>query len=178
MLKKIENFPSALRKQIYNLALLAGGCLLLLITTLLLGAYYLSIAFGVAMLACCAFIAYLYNTCSSDKYVTLRGVVTRIENPKLIDMKVVKGAVYVYMQADDKMVRLTAKEQLDKLPYGIGDTIQVLIANNTPVYEEDGCYRIHDYLSCDRCLDIPTVEVQYNGGQPTEEPKKKWWKRS
>lgn len=84
--------------------------------------------------------AALYDRCIQDKYVIIEGVCTDIEKVTL--RRRVKA---IYLRNDQFNIKLLNTRKIKNLI--VGDAVTVYVADNTAVYEIDGCKVICSYLA-------------------------------
>lgn len=142
MAEKFKQIPVPLQKRI--MIRLAGSGLGLAMLVLIL-AYRGSWQFMLPGMA--IFLAFtvnawlLFRKCADGSYVVIRGQCTEIERTGI--RKKIKA---VYIQADDRCIRIvTQLQKIRKL--SVGDKLIIYLAENTPVYDHDGCLAIFQIIA-------------------------------
>lgn len=83
----------------------------------------------------------LFRKCVQGAYVVIQGQCTEIERTGI--RKKIKA---VYIQADDRCIRIvTQLQKIRKL--SVGDKLIIYLAENTPVYDHDGCLVIFQIIA-------------------------------
>lgn len=142
MAEKFKQIPVPLQKQI--MIRLAGSGLGLAMLVLILayrGSWQLMLP-GMAIFLDFTVNAWLlFRKCADGSYVVIRGQCTEIERTGI--RKKIKA---VYIQADDRCIRIvTQLQKIRKL--SVGDKLIIYLAENTPVYDHDGCLVIFQIIA-------------------------------
>ena len=146
MKEKFLSIPLPLQKQIL---LRLGGAGIGIATLLLVLTYRSDWRL---MLPCVALIALcvgsslsLYDRCIQSKYVAVTGSCVEIE--KAAWRRRTKA---IYLRNDQYSIKLAGIRKVKNLI--VGDQLIVYIADNTTVYEVDGCHVICNYLAIEKAL--------------------------
>lgn len=144
MKEKFMQFPAVLRKQI--LLRLAGagiGIAMMLIILAYGGTWQFWLPCVAVVLIAVISAGILFDRCLRNRYVVITGVCIEIERTTI--RKRIKN---VYLQSEDHRIRLVGVKQVRNLT--VGDTVDLYVADNTPVYEMDGCKVICNYIALTR----------------------------
>lgn len=141
MKERFLHIPEPLRRQIL---IRGGGCILGIAMLILVLAYQgdwrFLIPCAILSLVSLGSAAALYDRCIQNKYVVIEGVCTDIEKVTL--RKRIKA---VYLRNDQFNIKLLNTRKIKNLI--VGDTVTFYVADNTAVYEIDGCKVICSYLA-------------------------------
>lgn len=141
MKEKFLQIPEPLQRQVL---LRCCGCVFGIAMFILVLAYQgdwrFSIPCVILSLVSLGSAAALYDRCIQNKYVVIEGVCTDIE--KITLRRRVKA---VYLRNDQFNIKLLNTRRVKNLI--VGDTITAYVADNTAVYEVDGCKLICSYLA-------------------------------
>jgi len=85
-----------------------------------------------AAVLCLISAAMLYYRCLQGRYVEITGVCTEIERTGI--RKRIKA---IYLQTAEHTVRVVGIKAVRNL--AIGDSLKLFVADNTPVYNMEGC---------------------------------------
>ncbi len=150
MKEKLMWIPSPLRKQIWLRCIGAAmGAVMLLVVLIYSTDWRFMIPCVVAALLCLGSAALLYSRCVRGKYVIITGICTDIERTGL--RKRIKA---IYLQTKDHTIRVVGVKAIRNI--NIGDTLAVFVADNTVVYNMDGCNVICSYIALTKAL--PTTK--------------------
>lgn len=142
MAEQFKQIPSPLQKQI--LIRLAGSGLGIAMLTLILayhGSWQLILP-GIAIFVAFTVSAWLlFRKCVTGAYVVIHGQCVEIERTGI--RKKIKA---VYIQNEDRCIRIMS--QLQKIrKLSVGDKLTLYLAENTPVYDHDGCLVIFHIIA-------------------------------
>jgi len=152
MKEKFMQIPAPLRKQIWLRLTGAGlGAAMLLIVLIYSSDWRFMVPCAVAAVLCLGNAALLYDRCVRGKYVVITGVCTEIERTGI--RKRIKA---LYLQTEEHNIRLVGIKPIRNL--SVGDTLTVFMADNTAVYNMDGCNVICSYITMSKSL--PTAKKQ------------------
>ena len=142
MAEQFKQIPSPLQKQI--LIRLAGSSLGIAMLILILayrGSWQLMLP-GIAIFLAFTLRAWLlFRKCVQRSYAVIRGQCTEMERTGI--RKKIKA---VYIQSEDHCIRIVT--QLQKIRnLTVGDKLTIYLAENTPVYDHDGCLVIFQIIA-------------------------------
>ena len=142
MADQFKQIPAPLQKQI--LSRLAGSGLGIVVLILILtyrGSWQLMLP-GLAIFVAFTMSAWLlFCNCVQGTYTVIQGQCTEIERTGI--RKKIKA---VYIQSDDRCIRIVTQfQKIRKL--AVGDKLTVYLAENSPVYEHDGCLVIFHVIA-------------------------------
>ena len=142
MAEQFKQIPSPLQKQI--LIRLAGsglGIAMLLLILAYRGTWQLLIP-GIAIFLAFTLSAWLlFRKCVHGAYVVIQGQCIEIERTGI--RKKIKS---VYIQSEDRCIRIVTQfQKIRKL--SVGDKLIIYLAENTPVYDHDGCLVIFQIIA-------------------------------
>ena len=142
MAEQFKQIPSPLQKQI--LIRLAGsglGIVMLILILAYRGSWQLLLP-GITIFLAFAVNAWqLFHKCVQGAYVVFHGQCIEIERTGI--RKKIKA---VYIQSEDRCIRIVT--QLQKIRrLSVSDKLTVYLAENTPVYDHDGCLVIFQIIA-------------------------------
>lgn len=143
MREKFKKIPPPLQKQIimrYGATLVS--LMLLVVSLLLEGSLYLSLSFLIISAFYGISASQLLYMAVSDQIVVICGICTKLE--KSLVRRRIK---ILYLRSEPHTVKIQILGRLRNVDEG--DVITVYAANNTPVYENDGCQQLSTYLAID-----------------------------
>lgn len=143
MREKFKKIPPPLQKQIimrYGATLVS--LMLLVVSLLLEGNFYLSLSILIIFAFYGVSASQLLYVAVSNQIVVIRGVCTKLEKTP-----VRRRIKTLYFQSESHTVKIQILGRLRNVDEG--DVITVYAANNTPVYENDGCQQLSTYLAID-----------------------------
>ena len=150
MKEKFMQIPQALRKQIWLRCGGAGmGAAMLLIVLIYSTDWRFMVPCAVAVVLCLANAALLYYRCIQGRYVEISGGCTEIERSGI--RKKIKA---IYLQTPEHTIRIVGIKPIRNL--SVGDSLTLYVADNTAVYNMDGCNVICSYIAMTKAL--PTVK--------------------
>ena len=136
----MQRFPPPLRKQALLRFAGAGACFVLLIVTALV---YRDPALCWPFLLCgtvCAGLGVLLVRCTAQgRYVVLEGAVQKVEKPLFRSRPKA-----VIIARDGRLVKVYLRGR--RWDLAEGDRFRLYVADNTPVYEQDGVLVLGGYL--------------------------------
>ena len=154
MKEKFLQIPQPLRKQILLRCAGSGLGVGMLLFVL---AYSRDWRFFIPCIAvvfiCLANAACLFHRCVQDRYVVIHGECIEIERTGI--RKRIKA---IYLQAQEHQVKLTGIRSIRNL--SVGDSVDVYVSDNTPVYSMDGWNVICSYIMLVRSLPVVKKEIQ------------------
>ena len=154
MKEKFMQIPQALRKQIWLRCGGAGmGAAMLLMVLIYSTDWRFMVPCAVAAVLCLANAAMLYFRCVEGQYVMITGVCTEIERTGI--RKRIKA---IYLQSEDHTIRVVGVKPIRNL--AVGDTLTLFIADNTAVYNMDGCNVICSYIAMTKALPTTKREIE------------------
>lgn len=154
MKEKFMQIPQALRKQIWLRCGGAGmGVVMLLIVLIYSTDWRFMVPCVVAVVLCLASAALLYFRCVEGGYVAITGVCTEIERTGI--RKRIKA---IYLQSEEHTVRVVGIKPIRNL--AVGDTLTLYVADNTAVYNMDGCNVICSHIALAKTLPTVKKEIQ------------------
>lgn len=146
MKEKFMQIPLPLRKQIWlRCGGAAMGAAMLLIVLIYSSDWRFMVPCAVAAVLCLASATFLFDRCVQGKYVEINGICTEIERTSL--RKRVKA---IYLQTEEHTIRVVWIKPIRNL--SVGDTLTLYVADNTAVYNMDGCDVICSYISLTKTL--------------------------
>ena len=150
MKEKFMQIPQALRKQIWLRCGGAGmGAAMLLMVLIYSTDWRFMVPCAVAVVLCLANAALLYYRCIQGRYVEISGGCTEIERSGI--RKKIKA---IYLQTPEHTIRIVGIKPIRNL--SVGDSLTLYVADNTAVYNMDGCNVICSYIAMTKAL--PTVK--------------------
>ena len=150
MKEKFMQIPQALRKQIWLRCGGAGmGAAMLLMVLIYSTDWRFMVPCAVAVVLCLANAALLYYRCIQGRYVEISGGCTEIERSGI--RKKIKA---IYLQTPEHTIRIVGIKPIRNL--SVGDSLTLYVADNTAVYNMDGCNVICSYIAMTKSL--PTVK--------------------
>lgn len=144
MREKLKKISPPLQKQIIIRYGAAVVSLLLLVVCSLLSArsFYLSFSFLIFFIFWGFSASQILYKAVTDQIVVIRGHCTRLEKtPVRHRIKT------LYLRSEPHIVKVQITGNLRNVDKG--DTVIVYAANNTPVYENEGCQQLSAYLAID-----------------------------
>ena len=142
MADQFKQIPAPLQKQI--LSRLAGsglGIVMLILILAYRGSWQLMLPGMAIFLAFTVNAWLLFRKCADGSYVVIRGECTEIERTGI--RKKIKA---VYIQSEGRCIRImTQLQKIRKL--SVGDKLTIYLAENTPVYDHDGCLVIFQIIA-------------------------------
>ena len=154
MKEKFMQIPQSLRKQIWFRCGGAGmGSAMLLIVLIYSTDWRFLVPCAVSAVLCLVSAALLYFRCVEGRYVAITGVCTEIERTGI--RKRVKA---IYLQSEDHTIRVVGIKPIRNL--GVGDTLTLYVADNTAVYNMDGCNVICSHITLTKTLPTVKKEIQ------------------
>lgn len=146
MKEKFLSIPLPLQKQIL---LRLGGAGIGVATFLLVLSYrsdWRLLLPCIALIALCAGSSLsLYDRCIQSKYVAVTGCCVEIERAAWR-----RRTKAIYLRNDQYSIKLAGVRKIKNII--VGDQLMVYIADNTAVYEVDGCQVICNYLAIEKAL--------------------------
>ena len=141
MRDKFLQLPQPIQKQILLRCVGTGLGVLMLILVIAYGGDWRFLlpcvaVIGVSIISAGA----LFHRCTHNRYVVILGHCTEIERITL--RKRIKS---LYLQTEDHSVRIVGVKQIRNL--AIGDLLRIYVADNTAVYDVDGCKVICNYIT-------------------------------
>ena len=150
MKEKFMQIPQALRKQIWLRCGGAGmGAAMLLMVLIYSTDWRFMVPCALAVVLCLANAALLYYRCIQGRYVEISGGCTEIERSGI--RKKIKA---IYLQTPEHTIRIVGIKPIRNL--SVGDSLTLYVADNTAVYNMDGCNVICSYIAMTKAL--PTVK--------------------
>lgn len=154
MKEKFMRLPVPLRKQILLRCAGAGlGAAMLLIVLIYSRDWRFMVPCAAVAALCLGSAAFLFDRCVRRKYVVITGICTVIERTPI--RRRIKS---IYLQTEEHQVRLVGARPIRNLVEG--DTLNLYVAENTPVYNMDGCNVICNYITLERTLPTAKKEIQ------------------
>ena len=154
MKEKFLQIPQPLRKQILLRCAGAGigiGMLLFVLAYSRDWRFFIPcIAVVIISLANAAF---LFYRCVQGRYVVIHGECTEIERTGI--RKRIKA---IYLQTQEHPVKLTGVKAVRNLT--VGDSVELYVADNTPVYSMEGWNVICNYITLIRSLPAAKKEIR------------------
>lgn len=153
MKEKFMQIPQPLRKQIWLRCGGAGmGAVMLLIVLIYSTDWRFMIPCIAAAVLCLISAAMLYYRCLQGRYVEITGVCTEIERTGI--HKRIKA---IYLQTAEHTVRVVGIKAVRNL--AIGDSLNLFVADNTPVYNMEGCNVICAYITMIKVQPVVKKEI-------------------
>lgn len=153
MKEKFMQIPQPLRKQIWLRCGGAGmGAVMLLIVLIYSTDWRFMIPCIAAAVLCLISAAMLYYRCLQGRYVEITGVCTEIERTGI--RKRIKA---IYLQTAEHTVRVVGIKAVRNL--AIGDSLKLFVADNTPVYNMEGCNVICAYITMIKVQPVVKKEI-------------------
>lgn len=141
MKEKFLMIPAPLRKQILLRCAGAGmGIAMLLLIMIYGGNWQFYLPCGIGALICLSSGWLLFDRCVNGRYVRIPATCIDIEKTGI--RKRIKA---LYLQGEEHRIRLVGIKALRNI--SIGDQVVLYVAENTPVYEADGCKVICSYIA-------------------------------
>ena len=154
MKEKFMQIPQALRKQIWLRCGGAGmGAAMLLMVLIYSTDWRFMVPCAVAAVLCIASAALLYYRCIQGRYVEIYGVCTEIERSGI--RKRIKA---IYLQTPEHTIRVVGIKPIRNL--SVGDSLTLYVADNTAVYNMDGCNVICSYIAMTKALPTAKREIE------------------
>lgn len=153
MKEQFMRIPQALRKQIWLRCGGAGmGVVMLLIVLLYSTDWRFMIPCVAAIVLCLISAAMLYYRCLQGRYVEIIGVCTEIERTGIR-----KRIKVIYLQTAEHTVCVVGIKAVRNL--AIGDSLKLFVADNTPVYNMEGCNVICAYITMIKVHPVVKKEI-------------------
>ena len=139
--EKIRQLPEALQK----VALYRGlvGCISLILFVAVM-AFMVEFRFAFPCLLLSVYMivntAFLIYNCVRGRYVMVKGECLEIERTAIR-----KKLRSFTVKTEDNILTVHAKHKMKK--FDIGDEITAYISEKTPVYEQDGGYKVYDFYA-------------------------------
>ena len=144
MKEKLMQFPTPLRKQVLLRCTGAGiGTAMLLIILIYGGSWQFYLPCAIVSILCIGSAWLLYDRCAKNRYVVISGPCVEIERTSIR-----KRIRSIYLQCDDHRVRVVGIKGIRNISNG--DHLDLFVADNTPVYEMDGCKVVCSYIALTR----------------------------
>ena len=154
MKEKFMQIPVPLRKQILLRCAGVGlGAAMLLIVLIYSTDWRFMVPCAAAAVFCLSSAALLFDRCVRGKYVVITGICTEIERTSI--RKRIKA---IYLQTEEHQIKLVGVRPVRNLI--VGDTLNLFVAENTPVYNTDGCNVICSYIALSKTLPTQKKEIQ------------------
>ena len=154
MKEKFMQIPQALRKQIWLRCGGAGmGAAMLLMVLIYSTDWRFMVPCAVAVVLCLANAALLYYRCIQGRYVEISGGCTEIERSGI--RKKIKA---IYLQTPEHTIRIVGIKPIRNL--SVGDSLTLYVADNTAVYNMDGCNVICSYIAMTKALPAAKREIE------------------
>lgn len=154
MKEKFMQIPAPLRRQILLRCAGVGlGATMLLIVMIYSTDWRFMVPCAAAAVLCLSSAALLFDRCIRGRYVVITGICTEIERTSI--RKRIKA---IYLQTEEHQVRLVGVRPVRNLI--VGDTVSLFVAENTPVYNTDGCNVICSYIALSKTLPTQKKEIQ------------------
>lgn len=141
MKSQFKQLPMAIQKQV---AFRAVASILFLLAAILIFVLYKDLYF---LIPCYAFSAFfginsslLFIRAIEGRYLVVEGVCSVIERTAL--RRKIKT---IYFQSEPYTVKVMIQQRVKHIE--VGDTIQVYVADNAPVYDQEHCKLICSYLA-------------------------------
>lgn len=133
MKEKFQQIPVALQKQILMHCGASGLSMILFFVILACtGDWRLFLPCAILSVTCFASAASLFDQCVQRKYVTIECICTQIEKTAIR-----KRIKTLYLREEKYSIKLIGAKPVKGLI--IGDRVTVFVAENSAVYEMDGC---------------------------------------
>ena len=146
--------PAPLRRQILLRCAGAGlGVAMFLIVLIYSTDWRFMVPCAAAAVLCLTSAALLFDRCVQGKYVVITGNCTEIERTSI--RKRVKA---IYLQTEEHQIKLVGVRPVRNLI--AGDTLNLFVVDNTPVYNTDGCNVICSYIALSKTLPTQKKEIQ------------------
>ena len=154
MKEKFMQIPQALRKQIWLRCGGAGmGAAMLLMVLIYSTDWRFMVHCAVAVVLCLANAALLYYRCIQGRYVEISGGCTEIERSGI--RKKIKA---IYLQTPEHTIRIIGIKPIRNL--SVGDSLTLYVADNTAVYNMDGCNVICSYIAMTKAIPTAKREIE------------------
>ena len=154
MKEKFLQIPQPLRKQILLRCAGAGlGVGMLLFVFAYSRDWRFFIPCIAVVLLCLGNAAFLFYRCVLGRYVVIQGECTEIERTGI--RKRIKA---IYLQTQEHPVKLTGVKAIRNLT--VGDSVELYVADNTPVYNMEGWNVICNYITFVRSLPATKKEIR------------------
>ena len=154
MKEKFMQIPQALRKQVWIRCGGAGmGAAMLLMVLIYSTDWRFMVPCAVAVVLCLANAALLYYRCIQGRYVEISGGCTEIERSGI--RKKIKA---IYLQTPEHTIRIVGIKPIRNL--SVGDSLTLYVADNTAVYNMDGCNVICSYIAMTKALPAAKREIE------------------
>ena len=154
MKEKFMQIPQALRKQIWLRCGGAGmGAAMLLMVLIYSTDWRFMVPCAVAVVLCLANAALLYYRCIQGRYVEISGGCTEIERSGI--RKKIKA---IYLQTPEHTIRIVGIKPIRNL--SVGDSLTLYVADNTAVYNMDGCNVICSYIAMTKAFPTAKREIE------------------
>ena len=154
MKEKFMQIPQALRKQIWLRCGGAGmGAAMLLMVLIYSTDWRFMVPCAVAVVLCLANAALLYYRCIQGRYVEISGGCTEIERSGIR-----KKIKVIYLQTPEHTIRIVGIKPIRNL--SVGDSLTLYVADNTAVYNMDGCNVICSYIAMTKALPAAKREIE------------------
>ena len=154
MKEKFMQIPQALRTQVWIRCGGAGmGAAMLLMVLIYSTDWRFMVPCAVAVVLCLANAALLYYRCIQGRYVEISGGCTEIERSGI--RKKIKA---IYLQTPEHTIRIVGIKPIRNL--SVGDSLTLYVADNTAVYNMDGCNVICSYIAMTKALPAAKREIE------------------
>lgn len=141
MKNKFKSLAAVLQRQIITRGIL-GTLFLILFVILICVTKDFILSFPCIVLSAYLLInagMVLYN-CLTDKVITVTGTCVEIEHSKIF-----KRVKAVYIQTEDKEIRVTVRKKLRRLTIGV--TMNLYLPEKAQIYERDGRFATGSYYA-------------------------------
>ena len=154
MKEKFMQIPAPLRRQILLRCAGAGlGVAMFLIVLIYSTDWRFMVPCAAAAVFCLSSAALLFDRCIRGKYVVITDICTEIDRTSI--RKRIKA---IYLQTEEHQVKLVGVRPIRNLV--VGDTLNLFVAESTPVYNMDGCNVICSYITLSKTLPTAKKEIQ------------------
>lgn len=141
MKRKFQALPSALQRQILlRFSIGALSLILFLLVVILYWDFYLSASFLLFSLVFGISGVLLLLRALGGKFVSIEGICRQVEKTPIR-----RKPKTVFVSAGPHTVRICLRHQLKSVSEG--DGIVVYVADNMPVYQQDGCEVLNGYIA-------------------------------
>ena len=153
MKEKFMQIPAPLRRQILLRCAGAGlGVAMFLIVLIYSTDWRFMVPCAAAAVFCLSSAALLFDRCIRGKYVVITGICTEIDRTSI--RKRIKA---IYLQTAEHTVRVVGIKAVRNL--AIGDSLKLFVADNTPVYNMEGCNVICAYITMIKVQPVVKKEI-------------------
>ena len=154
MKEKFKQIPQPLRKQfLLRYTGVIMGIVMLLIVLIYSTDWRFMVPCTAASVLCLASAALLFDRCIRGRYVVITGICTEIERTSI--RKRIKA---IYLQTEEHQIKLVGVRPVRNLI--VGDTLNLFVAENTPVYTIEGSNVICSYITLEKVLPTVKKEIQ------------------